>query len=264
MSWRKGFTLIELLVVIAIIAILMAVLLPSLNRAREQGKRAVCLSNMRQLALAWMLYAEANDEKIVSGRAGIPSVPPNREPPWVGQCWDDNFRTGGQMAEDDQTAAIKSGALWPYCEQLKLYRCPTGYRGEMLTYSIMDSMNGNGDGTKDPGLWIKKRTEIRRSQSMAVFMDEGWVTPDSFAVYYRQECWWDDPPIRHGDAAHLSFVDGHSEHWKWEGVDTIKHGREFERTFAGPGWQPSTNEGFDDLYAVQKATWGKLGYQPTH
>ena len=263
MSRRRGFTLIELLVVIAIIAVLMAVLLPSLHRAREQGKRAVCLSNMRQLALAWMLYAEANDEKIVNGAAGT-TVNHANEPPWVGRCWDDNFRKGGQLPEEDQIAGIKSGALWPYCGQVKLYRCPTGYRGEMLTYSVMDSMNGFGDGTKDRGLWIKKRTEIRRPQSMAVFIDEGWVTPDSFAVYYKQECWWDDPPIRHGDAAHLSFADGHSEHWKWEGTDTIKHGREFSRKFAGPGWQPETDEGFHDLYAMQKATWGKLGYQLTH
>jgi prepilin-type N-terminal cleavage/methylation domain-containing protein/prepilin-type processing-associated H-X9-DG protein len=261
MNRRRGFTLIELLAVIAIIAVLMAVLLPALHRVREQGKRAVCLGNMRQLALAWMLYAEANDEKIVSGAAGVSRA---NERPWVGRCWHDNFRKGEQLPKEEQIAAIRQGALWPYCGQVKLYRCPTGYRGEMLTYAVMDSMNGFGDGTKERGLWIKKRTEIRRAESMAVFIDEGWVTPDSFAVYYKQEYWWDDPPIRHGDGVNLSFADGHSDHWKWKGTDTIKHGREFARTFAGAGWQPQTDAGFQDLYAVQKATWGKLGYQPTH
>ena len=55
MNKRSGFTLIELLVVIAIIAVLMAILMPALNRVREQGKRAVCLSNVKQLGLAWVL-----------------------------------------------------------------------------------------------------------------------------------------------------------------------------------------------------------------
>ncbi len=54
MRSRRGFTLIELLVVIAIIAVLMAILMPSLNRAREQGKRASCLSNLKQLQMAWI------------------------------------------------------------------------------------------------------------------------------------------------------------------------------------------------------------------
>jgi len=66
-----GFTLVELLVVIAIIAILMAILLPALNRAREQGKRIVCLNNLKQLTLAWILYADDNDGKIVNGAGGI-------------------------------------------------------------------------------------------------------------------------------------------------------------------------------------------------
>jgi prepilin-type N-terminal cleavage/methylation domain-containing protein len=58
MGSRRGFTLIELLVVIAIIAVLMAILLPALNRVKEQGKRAVCLSNLRQLTMAWIMYAD--------------------------------------------------------------------------------------------------------------------------------------------------------------------------------------------------------------
>jgi len=71
MDKQKGFTLIELLVVIAIIAVLMAILMPALNRAREQGKRAICLNNLKQLSLAWILYADDNDDKIVSGAGGV-------------------------------------------------------------------------------------------------------------------------------------------------------------------------------------------------
>jgi prepilin-type N-terminal cleavage/methylation domain-containing protein/prepilin-type processing-associated H-X9-DG protein len=262
MNRRKGFTLIELLVVIAIIAVLMAVLLPSLHRAREQGKRAACLNNLRQLVLGWMQYADNNDDKLVNGMAG--KIGPLREPPWVGQCWHDLFRDGVQLPEEEQLVEIRKGALWPYCPDVKLYRCPTGFRGEMLTYSIMDSMNGSGDGTKGRGLHLKNRMEIRRPGVMAVFIDEGWVTPDSYAVYYTQEYWWDDPPVRHGDGTNLAFADGHSDYWKWRGTDTIKHAREMTRTFSETRWQPETDQGFQDLYAMQKATWGKLGYQPTH
>ena len=260
--------MIELLVVIAIIAVLMAVLLPALHRAREQGMRAVCLSNVKQLALAWIQYADDNDNKIVNGAAGTPrnldNNPRLHEEPWVGKCWDDNFRLGVQLPVDEQLTQIKKGALWPYCKTTELYRCPTGYRGEMLTYSMMDSMNGHGDGTQEAGLLIKRRTEIRRAPDMAVFIDEGWVTPDSYAVWYKMECWWDDPTVRHGDGTNFSFADGHSDYWKWKGTDTIEHGRLLDRRYAGPGWVPKSDEGFHDLYRLQRATWGKLGYDPTH
>ncbi|HEC02951.1 MAG TPA: type II secretion system protein [Phycisphaerales bacterium] len=69
MGRQDGFTLIELLVVIAIIALLMAMLMPALNRAREQGRRAVCLNHLKTLTLGWMMYADENDERLVNGEA---------------------------------------------------------------------------------------------------------------------------------------------------------------------------------------------------
>ena len=70
MAGKRGFTLIELLVVVAIIAILMAILIPTLNRAREQGKRVACLSNLKQFGLAWIMYADDNDGKTVNAGTG--------------------------------------------------------------------------------------------------------------------------------------------------------------------------------------------------
>jgi len=63
----RAFTLIELLVVIAIIAVLMAVLLPSLNMAKDQAKRMHCVSNVKNLTLAWIMYKDENDDKLVGG-----------------------------------------------------------------------------------------------------------------------------------------------------------------------------------------------------
>jgi prepilin-type N-terminal cleavage/methylation domain-containing protein/prepilin-type processing-associated H-X9-DG protein len=269
MSTRKAFTLIELLVVIAIIALLMALLMPALNRAKEQGKRAACLNNLKQLSLAWTMYADENDDRLVNGAAGFSDQDlawgdHTNETAWVEQCWANDYGQGGQMLEEDQRLAIKAGALWPYVREIKLYRCPTGVRGECLTYAIMFSMNAVAhpevQGVR--GVHVKKRTEIS-SPSPAyrlVYIDEGWVTPDAFAVYYRQGRWWDDPPVRHGDGVTVSFADGHVEHKKWKGTETIKFGRNRIRGHAGAGWTPSSDDDWDDLHWMQRGCWGGLGY----
>jgi prepilin-type N-terminal cleavage/methylation domain-containing protein/prepilin-type processing-associated H-X9-DG protein len=276
-----GFTLIELLVVIAIIAILMSILMPSLNRAREQGKRANCLFDMKQLAFAWTLYADENDDRIVNGEAlwdptGAPAAPvPTsgrhlNERWWVGNDCAQNYMTQAEQRPPDiQIAATRAGALYPYCKSEKLYRCPTGIRGEMRTYSIVDSMNGlyrdgthNGDAGVVVGrtvLWVKKKIEITvpGPTFRAVFIDEGRVTPDSYAVHYLNNRWWDPPHVRHGDGTDLSFADGHSEYWKHKGKKTIATGK-----MANPEhqMQPVTADEFEDLQRMQKAVWGRLGY----
>ena len=266
MRRQKGFTLIELLVVIAIIAILMAILLPALNRVREQGKRAVCLSNLKQLSLAWIMYADENDGKLVNGAAGYS----NQTTGW-GQhakelAWIDVRSFGAPW--DQQIQEIQRGALWPYMKDVDMYKCPTGRPGEAVTYSIMFSMNAVNhtwvQGVR--GAHVKNMNEITNPAPpfRLVFIDEGFMTSDAYAVYYQQETWFDSPPVRHGDGSTLSFADGHAEHWKWKGTDTIKHARDEERTGPQVGWRPSTVAGHQDLYKMQRGCWGKLGYTPTH
>lgn len=262
MRKSKAFTLIELLVVIAIIAVLMAILMPTLRTAREQGKRMVCLNNLKQLSLAWIMYADENDDRIVNGATGYSDVVTawgdhEDEQAWIDGYHKDDF----DLAEED----IRRGALWPYVKNEKVYRCPTARKTEAFTYSIMFSMNAvNWDwsqGLKDGH--YKLRSKIKNAANRAVFIDEGFMTSDAYAVYCDRETWFDSPPVRHGAGVTMSFADGHSEHWKWKGTDTISQGRDEENS--GPThFQPETEEGFRDLYRMQKACWGRLAYTPRY
>jgi len=257
--------LIELLVVIAIIALLMAILIPTLNRAREQGKRAACLNNLRQLGLSWVMYADDNDDKIVNGCTGKggESPIPDDEDGWV--HW---AGYSDQTDEYDQLVAIERGALFPHVKSERLYKCPTGLRGEMRTYAIVDAMNGWPSGPR-----IKKRMEILRPGERLVFIDEGWVTFASWSVPYDREAWWgatvtspgilaadnrhkDPPPVRHGNGTNFSFADGHSNYWKWKDPRTVSYGK------LEVGSAPD-QPGNPDLHRVQKAMWGELGYTPS-
>ena len=280
MHKAKGFTLIELLVVIAIIAVLMAILMPSLNRAREQGKRAGCLNNLKQLGLAWIAYAGDNDDRIMNGEAEFntgaygqtTTTLPSRhkgEKWWVGTDCHSGYMTGGKLTQEQQWNAIRTGAMFPFVPELKVYRCPTGVRGEMRTYTITDAMNGlyregthNGEVGIRVGrtvLWVKKTTEVTQPGPAyrLVFVDEGRVTPDSYATWYNQGRWWDPPHTRHGDGTNVSYVDGHSDYWKWGSLETAAVGKE-----ANPMHQytPKTEEAMEDLHEFQKGVWGRLGY----
>ena len=176
MTERKGFTLIELLVVIAIIALLMAILLPVLKSDREQGKRAVCLSNLKQLTLGWIMYADGNDDKICSG--------------WVGRgikdAWVEVVEEGA--SESAQRKAMESGVLFPYVKNVRLYKCPTGIRGEMVTYSIVDSMWGSSIQPLSVGipdeLYIKTKSQISRPTERLVFLDEGKWPGSPWGIWY--------------------------------------------------------------------------------
>jgi len=291
MKKQRGFTLIELLVVISIIALLMALLMPALERAREQAQRILCLNNLNQLTLAWTLYAEDNDGRIVNGApvggasyigsAYIATSGDHAyERPWIGRAWADDYGTGGKTTPDQQKSAIRDGAMWPYTEDIKLYRCPTGLAGEYITYAAMDGANGLRRGATQDVHWMKNITAYRRPHYRIIFIDEGWVTPDSFAVTYGggdAETWWDDPPVRHGEGTAQSYADGHSDWLKWRGAWTVEYGIAtigiHPQNFYSPGdtWSggptdfpPGTPADYHDLYWLQKCNWGELVYTPTY
>ncbi len=175
---RDAFTLIELLVVIAIIAVLMAVLMPALNRAREQGKRAACMGNLKQLTLAWIMYAMDNDDKLVNGDTEEYTVmyAPGRlpheshygEPAWVKKDW-------AEPGIEKQQEAIRRGALYPYSREMKLYRCPVARlsQDEWRMYNIMDSMNCRFWDEPTNVTMQKQLSKIKNPTYRAVFIEDG-------------------------------------------------------------------------------------------
>jgi prepilin-type N-terminal cleavage/methylation domain-containing protein len=286
---RRGFTLIELLAVIAIIALLMAILMPVASAARERGQRAVCLNNLRQLTMAWIVYADQHDTKLVCGGAfswtegGSGGVSPTlrRVEGWLGYAFYFPESRSAVMENPDK------GALWPYVQDIDVYRCPRGRAGHAATYAIVAAANGNlveGTYLREMDLvevtWFGKRvgkTVLRLTRltdiispgaaQRAVFMDRGYTPVGDFYVHYLYPRWrYSAPPIHHADGATLSMADGHTEYWKWRGRETVEmprrlatvHSLSFDVLEAD--YEPQTEDGLNDLQRLQRATWGRLGY----
>jgi prepilin-type N-terminal cleavage/methylation domain-containing protein len=124
-AWKElfesaAFTLIELLVVIATIAILASLLLPALAQAKQRAQSMRCLSNVKQLQLGWMLYADDHENRLVPNWSMMPGWPDYTRIYGVTNSW-----VCGSARTDPSAAGIRQGALWPYIQSESLYRCPS-------------------------------------------------------------------------------------------------------------------------------------------
>ena len=214
MSKRRGFTLIELLVVIAIIALLVGLLMPSLQHAKALAHIAVCQSNLRSLSAAWNLYAAENDGALLNANGG-------NNYGWV--TW-----------ADPEEVGIKSGWLWPYTGRLGMYHCPADTSAETCTSEHLSSYGANDymsrDGFRDNTEHVYDLDDIATPADIYLMLDEEDFRDRNWGGFVFQRVtldpagyqWGDHAATWHLDGICISFLDGHSERWAWKDRRTLE------------------------------------------
>ncbi len=243
----SGFTLIELLVVIAIIAILAAMLLPALTKAKLRATGSACLSNQKQLALAWVMYNNDNQERLVNflgspnAKNDMPwrySFPP--KPPVI---------PAGTSAEDrirlTIEAGYRQGALFPYAPNPGIIHCPGDRRiglkaGSGYTFpsvSPVGTLNG-----ETPVFY--KATQISRPSEKFLWVEENDPRGDNLGSWIMNQAgteangftdsrWIDSPASFHGSSSTFNWADGHSSLRKWLNPATIAYALSMDQSKYG-------------------------------
>lgn len=231
-----GFTLIELLVVIAIIAILAAMLLPALAKARLKAQGTQCMSNLRQLGIAWNMYAGDNGSRLVPNGAENDQPASLNDPAYKPQWCPGLQYLTSELSPANQTTGpnvgyewIQKGLLYPYVNNCAVYKCPADIGALSafgVSYPHVRSMSMNDwIGNFEPWNNINTVRSYHREADLVnpgavnlwLFIDENpWSINDgAFVCTPTLPYWVDCPASYHNNAGGLAFCDGHAQIRKW-------------------------------------------------
>jgi len=246
-----GFTLVELLVVIAILAILAALLLPVLSRAKSQAQTLACINNLKELEYCSHLYSADNNDFLPPNQAGGFAVAPTST---NGPSIVANNRSWcpGIAPLEINTSSLEQGVLFPYNHTPAIYHCPAdlstvdGHPELLRTRSYCMDISANCD---DAASTFRTFTEIRSPVPSTLFVlidtQEQDIWDATFGIFgpgsYWADFWLDLPADRHNRGANVSFADGHVEHWRWKAA----------KIFQGVWWPAYSDDDLADLRRLQ-------------